>query len=264
MAPCLALQGRVNAFQGIEIDPDSLPADARAFAQALPQALAEWQAAGLRAAWLKVPIHKAAVIPAATEHGFRFHHSQPRYAMLTRALAPDAFIPPYATHYVGVGGVVVDDRARVLVVSETHRPDLTRPFWKLPGGLLDPGEHFVAGAQREIREETGIETAFLHLVGLWHGHSYLFGASGLYAVFRLQPLSTDIRPCAREIEDCRWMPLADYLASPDVSDFNRALVQAGLDEPALVSVEMPGYPRPESHEFFFPPSQFPAVAAGRP
>ncbi len=256
--------GTRNAFKGVEVEPDALPADPEVFRRALPQALADWTAEGLLLVWIKIARSQAAHIPVAIKQGFRFHHSQPEYVLLTRPLVDNPLIPPYATHYIGVGGVVVDDHDNLLVVSETYRQDLTRPFWKLPGGLLDPGEHLVHGVQREIWEETAIETAFEHLVGMWHGHEFFFGKSGIYVVFRLRPLTRAITKDDREIEECRWMPLTEYMAHPDVSDFNRAIVKAGIQVPALRVTAMNGYPRPEKHEFFFPPTHVPTEVAGRP
>ena len=200
----------------------------------------------------------------AIRQGFRFHHSQPDYVLLTRPLVADPLIPPYATHYIGVGGVVVDANDNLLVVSETYRQDLNRPFWKLPGGLLDPGEHLVHGVQREVWEETAIKTEFGHLVGMWHGHQYFFGKSGIYVVFRLHPLTRAIVKDDQEIDECRWMPLAEYMTNPDVSDFNRAIVKAGIHAPALHVTTMNGYPSSERHEFFFPPTHVPPKIAGRP
>lgn len=255
------LEGKVNAFNGVEVHPDALPACARTFGRLLPVSLTAWQADGRQLVWLQVPLDKAALIPIAIGHGFAFHHSQPQYTMLTCALVPETFVPAYATHCIGVGGMVLDADANLLVVNERFRPDPARPFWKLPGGYLDPQEHLVAGVQREIREETGIETAFQHLVGLWHGHGQRFGKSVIYMIFRLRPQTFAIRKCEQEIEDCRWMPVADYLASTDVSAFNRAIVSAGLAAPTLQATGMPGYPRPERHEFFFPVPQQPR--AGR-
>lgn len=49
------------------------------------------------------------------------------------------------------GGVVLDDRGRVLVV---HRPRYDD--WSLPKGKLDAGETSEAAALREVEEETGV------------------------------------------------------------------------------------------------------------
>ena len=54
--------------------------------------------------------------------------------------------------------------ARVLLLGPDGRLLLFRfdhkaepPFWATPGGGLDPGEDFAAGARRELREETGLD-----------------------------------------------------------------------------------------------------------
>lgn len=49
------------------------------------------------------------------------------------------------------GGVVLDDRGRVVLV---HRPRYDD--WTLPKGKLDPGESFEEAAVREVEEETGL------------------------------------------------------------------------------------------------------------
>lgn len=45
-------------------------------------------------------------------------------------------IPSYAHTMVGVGGLVINEKSEVLVVSEKH---FNYPHWKLPGGMVDPG-----------------------------------------------------------------------------------------------------------------------------
>jgi len=55
---------------------------------------------------------------------------------------------------VGVGAVVFKD-GRVLLVRRTNPPQ--RDKWAIPGGSVEPGETLRAAAEREIREETGLD-----------------------------------------------------------------------------------------------------------
>ena len=60
-------------------------------------------------------------------------------------------LPLHATHQVGVGGLVLNSANKVLLVQERvadHK--LQYGMWKLPGGLVDPGEDLVVAAAREV------------------------------------------------------------------------------------------------------------------
>jgi len=57
--------------------------------------------------------------------------------------------------FVGVGAVIVDDRARVLLVKRRFEPLAGQ--WSLPGGAVDVGETLEACVSRELREETGLD-----------------------------------------------------------------------------------------------------------
>ena len=57
--------------------------------------------------------------------------------------------------FVGVGAVLVDDAARVLLVKRRFEPLAGQ--WSLPGGAVDVGETLEACVVREMREETGLE-----------------------------------------------------------------------------------------------------------
>jgi len=67
------------------------------------------------------------------------------------------------TPLVGVGAVVVKD-GRVLLVRRGHEP--SKGQWSLPGGMLELGEGLMAGAVREVEEETGLLVEVVELVEL--------------------------------------------------------------------------------------------------
>ena len=108
---------------------------------------------------------------------------------------------------------------------------------------------------REVLEETGVQTRFDALVCFRHWHGYRYGKSDIYFVCRLSPLSREITMQAEEIEECIWMPSEQFLASEDVSTFNKSIVRAALESPGIVSAWIEGVGDPETREFFMPPGE---------
>jgi 8-oxo-dGTP diphosphatase len=240
-----------NTFGGIVVDPESLPDDAAVFRERLAESLPAWRADGYKVAWLEVPIGRSALIPIAVDAGFTFHHSTEDYLLLTHRLVEGAFIPTHATHYIGAGGVVLNSRHELLVVCEKYRRT-SRPYYKLPGGALQPGEHLVEAVEREVLEETGVRAHFESLVCLRHWHGYRYGMSDIYFVCRLAPLSEDVSMQAEELDECLWMPVEDYFNSELVSPFNKRIVQAALSSPGVVPTHIEGYADPTKYEIFMP------------
>lgn len=247
-----------DQFGGIIIDSEQLPDEADEFAERLRTSLSSWREEGRRLVWVKVPIQKAQLIPIATSNGFFFHHSNEDDLMLVCRLVEDAFVPMHATHYIGVGGVVINDRQELLVVCERHRRT-AQPYYKLPGGALMPGEHLVDAVLREVREETGVEVKFEALVCFRHWHGYRYGKSDIYFVCRLSPLSQDVTMQAEEIEECFWMPVAEYFESDLVSVFNKRIVRAALNSPGVTPEWIDGYADPARYEFFMPSDTMPST-----
>jgi 8-oxo-dGTP pyrophosphatase MutT (NUDIX family) len=147
--------------------------------------------------------------------------------------------------------VVINGRDELLVVCERHRRT-SQPYYKLPGGALQPGEHLVDAVLREVLEETGVEVQFDALVCFRHWHGYRYGKSDIYFVCRLSPLSQDVTMQAEEIEECFWMPLAEYFDSDLVSVFNKRIVRAALASPGIKPEWIDGYADPTRYEFFMP------------
>jgi len=251
--PIEPLVATTNRFRGVVVEPDALPGDSELFEVQLRLSLERWAREGYRVAWLEVPIDRAALIPKATALGFVFHHSHPDRLMLTRRLQAGATIPLYATHYIGAGGLVINEVHELLVVWERVHRHHHRKYYKLPGGALKPGEHLIDGVMREVREETGIETRFEALMGFRHWHGYRYDKSDIYFICRLRPVTTDIQVQESEIAEAKWMPIDDYLTSEYVGTFNRQMVKAAASGRGLVPGWFKAYDvSPETHEIFVP------------
>jgi len=250
------LSFNTNPFGGVLVDPLTLPQDPHGFRSQLAYSMDEWIAEGYKVAWLEVPLDKSALVPVAVEAGFSYHHADESYLMMTNQLEQDSYIPPYATHYIGVGAVVVSENRELLVVSERYKFRGTRgPGYKLPGGALMPGEHLAEGIVREVLEETGIQSKFEALACFRHWHGYRYGKSDIYFVCRLSPLSHDITRQEEEIAECLWMPVDDFLEDPQIGNFNKSIVKAALDHPGISPGDIEGYGDPKRFEFLLPNGQ---------
>ncbi len=251
MAMVDVLEATTNPFRGILPTPEGLPEHPDVFHQQLAHSLQCWREENYLVVWLEVPIAKAALIPLAVEAGFTFHHSAEDYLMLTLRLVEGALIPPYASHYIGAGGVVINDQRELLVVSERYR-SRRGPSYKLPGGALHQGEHLVDGVIREVYEETGVSAEFQALACFRHWHGYRYGKSDIYFVCRLRPLSHEISMQAEEIAECLWMPVDAFLSDEGVHTFNKEIVRAALESPGLAPSLIDGFADDGKREFFMP------------
>ncbi len=246
------LEARANPFGGMVITPSELPPGATEFAQRLEVSLKQWTEEGKKAAWLEVPIGKSALIPEAVNQGFVFHHSSEDYLMLTIILQEGAWLPNFATHYIGIGGVVLTPERELLVVREIYGVAGRPPTLKLPGGALHPNENLAEAVEREVLEETGVKAEFETIACFRHWHGYRYGKSDIYFVSRLRPLSREITMQADEIQECLWLPVDDFLSRDDISNFNKQIVRAALESEGVVQSFIPGFGGPDTREYFMP------------
>ncbi|MBI9104980.1 MAG: NUDIX domain-containing protein [Spirochaetales bacterium] len=239
-----------NPFEGAIIIPESLPEDISIFPSLLDETLTVLRNEGIKVIWMNIPIASAGLVPTAVAAGFSYHHADENGLEMTLALREGAFIPPYATHYIGAGGVVIDDDRNILLITEKYNPKW-KPHLKLPGGALNGREHISRAVCREVLEETGVRTEFMHLACMRHWHGYRYGKSDIYFVCRLKPLSKTISVDPEEIALAKWMPVDDYLKDPDTHPFNRKIVSSTLNENGLTRDFIEGYGTPETHELLF-------------
>lgn len=236
-----ALSATVNRYNGVVVEATSLPKDYADFEQQLSQSLAEWAAEGRKVAWLQIPAERAHLIPAALAQGFSFHHSQAFEVMMVKRLIAHAALPHYATHTIGGAGVVINEQNEILTIVELahmkERPDL----WKLPGGMIDPGEHIEDGIVREVKEETGIDARFERLLSFRHHHGGQFRTSNIYAIGLLTPLSDAIVKQEDEIGKVCWMPVETFLSTETACTYSQYIVREVLSRRGLYSVNLEGF-----------------------
>lgn len=212
------LTGHEDKYDGLILDPASLPESAQDFTAALDASLPAWREHGYRGIWLKIPTSRAHFVGHAVDRGFEFHHAEKEYVMLTTWLPTDSEnkLPPNASHQVGVGAFVLNERREMLVVQEKTGPLRGQGVWKMPTGLVQQGEDIIEAAEREVEEETGVRARFDAVLAMRQAHGFAFGKSDMFFVVALKLTEPDqvLRLQEDELVGVQWMPLEEYLAIP--------------------------------------------------
>jgi 8-oxo-dGTP diphosphatase len=193
------------------------------FEQTLDASLEIWHREKRRGIWISL-LDSHLIVPCESR-GFELHHvGHDKSVTLTRWIEDSqSQLPRFATHLVGVGGLVFSKcQEKILVISERFESKMR---WKLPGGLLDPGELMIEGVVREVAEETGVQSKVRGLLTMRERTDALFGVSDIYVVFVLDALSEEIKLDEREIAAAKWMRPSEVLNEPDVYPFNRGLFE---------------------------------------
>jgi 8-oxo-dGTP pyrophosphatase MutT (NUDIX family) len=111
---------------------------------------------------------------------------------------------------VAVGVVAIDDDDRVVLVGQ-HRYTLDRESWEIPEGGVPSHESPLAGAQRELREETGLTAAsWTELCRLDLSNSITDETGVLFVATGLTPGESAPEPS--ESLEVRWVPFDEALA----------------------------------------------------
>jgi 8-oxo-dGTP pyrophosphatase MutT (NUDIX family) len=106
------------------------------------------------------------------------------------------------------------------------------PRWQLPKGLVDPGEKPETTAIREVREEAGLEAEIiekLKLVEYWYQATIAGRRVRIHKFvhfFLMKYLSGDVADHDNEVNEARWMELAEAIETIAFKSERAVLEQA--------------------------------------
>lgn len=129
-------------------------------------------------------------------------------------------LPNYADHFVGVGGVVINEHRQILMIQENRAKGNTiqEKKWKLPGGLVDPGETIKVAAEREVLEETGVKSNFVGILAMREQMDYKWGAADMYFGCVLRAFDENIQvQDTQEVFNADWIPLDEITTNEEGS-----------------------------------------------
>ncbi|XP_071694193.1 nudix hydrolase 10-like [Rutidosis leptorrhynchoides] len=202
-------------YGGVIVELKEQHMDSSVFLTRLKASMSFWTLQGKKGVWIKLPIHHVNLVETAVKEGFCYHHAEPDYLMLIKWIPKTTnTIPANASHRVGVGAIVLNDKREMLVVQEKNGVLRGSGIWKIPTGIVEEGEEISAGVIREVKEETGIDTEFVEVLAFRQWHKAFFGKSDLFFVCMMRPLSFEIQIQEQEIEAAKWMPLEEFAAQP--------------------------------------------------
>jgi 8-oxo-dGTP diphosphatase len=108
-----------------------------------------------------------------------------------------------------VGGLVFDDRGRLLLVRRANEPG--RGLWSVPGGRVEPGEDDHAAVVREMAEETGLVVRPGRLVGVVERGPYRIAD---YLCTLDDPAEQRRLRAGDDADDARFVDAAAFAALP--------------------------------------------------
>ncbi|KAM5584510.1 nudix hydrolase 10 [Rosa sericea] len=187
----------------------------QAFRTLLRASIVQWRLQGKKGVWIKLPIELVNLVETVVKEGFHYHHAEPHYLMLVYWIPETTnTIPANASHRVGVGAIILNDKNEMLVVQEKSGRLQGTGVWKIPTGIVDEGEDITVAAVREVKEETGIDAEFSEVLAFRQAHKIFFEKSDLFFVCMMRPLSFDIQKQDLEIEAAKWISLEEFAAQP--------------------------------------------------
>jgi ADP-ribose pyrophosphatase YjhB (NUDIX family) len=147
---------------------------------------------------------------------------------LARRACPHCDYVHYQDPKVAVGALIEDGQGRLLYTHRNHQPQMGA--WALPSGFVDRGEELHHAVIREVREETGLDTAVDDLLGVFSRAD----DPVIFIVYTLHQIGGQLAP-GPEAHDVRFfaeaeLPPPAFPSDPDILAAWRARRSAATDK----------------------------------
>jgi 8-oxo-dGTP diphosphatase len=196
----------------------------------------EFQNFKCKAIWLIIPIQHSHLIKYFAAEKFLFHHTEneTELTMQRWLLSTPNNLPKYASHYLGVGALIIDSQGKILLVKEKHTLKPLQNMWKIPTGLSEKGETIQQAVIREVKEETGLDITFEGILCCREMHPYLFNTSDIFFICLCKcedGQNIDIIK-GNELKECKWFDkegIEKILEEKNFSTFSTAFFTSILE-----------------------------------
>jgi 8-oxo-dGTP diphosphatase len=137
--------------------------------------------------------------------------------------------------WLAAAGLLIDKDGRWLVVKKKYGG--LKGMWSLPAGFVDEGENLEQAVQREVKEETGLDTNVEGIIGIRSGViKEKISDNMVLFLLKQKDLTQEPVPCEDEISEIKWMPKEDLLQNQETSimihemvKYDFSLLTSGLD-----------------------------------
>jgi 8-oxo-dGTP diphosphatase len=143
-----------------------------------------------------------------------------------RKICPRCDYIHWGEYSVGVGGVLIQ-KNKGLIVQRAINPGRGR--WTIPGGYVDQNEKIEDAIVRELREETGLLTEPVSILGIKDRPEDLPGVKhDIYIVFLLRYLGGELKPDPNEVSQAGFYT-PDECQSFNISPLSLHLITKSIE-----------------------------------